>query len=342
MSARVVCITGAAGFLGSHLVREFLERGFTVRATVRDADQKVKNAHLWQQPGASERLRLFSADLGTPGSYREAVEGSDWVVHAAAAVRLGARNPEAEIITPTVEGTANVLEAVRQSSSVRRLGLVSSVAAVMMTERGRDHLYTEADWCTDATVSTNPYGLAKTKSERMVEEFCQTDTAPFLAIVNPAVVLGPILSRLHMNSSVSIVRDLYLNNLHGCPHLGIGVVDVRDVTTALFTAMDRMIPGRTILAAGSLWLQEVAETIRAAFPDSPASTRRLPNLAVYFSALFSKQRNLAFLRRTLGRKPEFSNARLVSELGIAPRPPDESIVDTCRSLLEMRAMGRRS
>jgi nucleoside-diphosphate-sugar epimerase len=84
----VVTVTGASGFIGSHIVKACLERGFTVHACVRDKDAP-KNAFLTElagEVGGGGRVVLFSADLTTPGAYDEAVMGADAVIHAAAQV----------------------------------------------------------------------------------------------------------------------------------------------------------------------------------------------------------------------------------------------------------------
>ncbi|CAE8721458.1 unnamed protein product [Polarella glacialis] len=70
-----VCVTGASGFIASHIVRVGLERGYRVHGTVRDAKSAESTAHLRSLPGAAERLRLFSAELLKQGSYDEAVAG---------------------------------------------------------------------------------------------------------------------------------------------------------------------------------------------------------------------------------------------------------------------------
>jgi len=79
----VVCVTGASGFIASHLVKQLLERGYHVRATVRNKEDKEKNQHLTSLPGANERLELFSADLLQAGAFDQAVEGSEGVFHTA-------------------------------------------------------------------------------------------------------------------------------------------------------------------------------------------------------------------------------------------------------------------
>jgi nucleoside-diphosphate-sugar epimerase len=75
-----VCVTGASGFIASWLVKLLLERGYTVRGTIRNPD---KAKFLLQLPGASDCLKLFSADLLEPGSFDEAVAGCDGVFHVA-------------------------------------------------------------------------------------------------------------------------------------------------------------------------------------------------------------------------------------------------------------------
>mmetsp|Transcript_8698 Transcript_8698/g.12684 ORF Transcript_8698/g.12684 Transcript_8698/m.12684 type:complete len:141 (+) Transcript_8698:141-563(+) len=78
-----VCVTGASGFIASHIVKQLLEKGYTVHGTVRDASNAAKTAHLTGLPGASERLKLFSAGLLDQGAYKEAISGCCGVFHVA-------------------------------------------------------------------------------------------------------------------------------------------------------------------------------------------------------------------------------------------------------------------
>jgi hypothetical protein len=95
---KLVCVTGASGFIGTHLVRELLARGHRVRGTVRDVEDQNKTRRLRELPGADERLELFSADLMKPGSFNAAVAGCEWVFHVASAVFLSAKDPQREIV----------------------------------------------------------------------------------------------------------------------------------------------------------------------------------------------------------------------------------------------------
>merc|ERR1712039_862911 len=87
-----------------------------VHGTVRDAKDDEKTAHLWALPGASDRLKLFSADL-MRGGFDDAIYGCDRVFHVASPLPVGkgVEDPENIVIRPAVEGTINVLRACKNA-----------------------------------------------------------------------------------------------------------------------------------------------------------------------------------------------------------------------------------
>ena len=77
----VVCVSGAAGYIGCHVTRELLERGYRVRATVRDASDQEKVEPLWRIAGdRRDALSIMEADLLVDGSFDEAVAELDFAV----------------------------------------------------------------------------------------------------------------------------------------------------------------------------------------------------------------------------------------------------------------------
>jgi nucleoside-diphosphate-sugar epimerase len=337
-----VCVTGASGYLGTHLVRELLERGYSVRATVRDAGNEDKTARLRELSGASDRLKLFSADLTQAGSYDEPLAGSRWLVHAAAAVQLKSKNPQRDIVEPTIQGTRHVLDAALKAGTVEHMALISSVAAVHDTHMRPGHVYTEADWNEDATVEKYPYGLAKVQSEKMFHEFCAGGAGrPGGFAVHPALVIGPLYLPAHSATSVSVVRDLMLSKFHGCPRMSFGVVDVRDVATAIVNGLERRAGGRFVLSTQTMMLQDIAGVIAREFPEYRVQTRQLPDFVMYLAALFDSRLTFAYLRRNLGYRKQFSQERAIRELGLRPRDAARSVVDTCRSLIDLGLARRK-
>jgi nucleoside-diphosphate-sugar epimerase len=92
---KVVCVTGASGYIASWIVKLLLLRGYTVRATVRNPMDTKKTNHLLTLEGASERLKLFKSDLLEEGSFDQAIEGCDGVFHTASPVSLTVTDPQA-------------------------------------------------------------------------------------------------------------------------------------------------------------------------------------------------------------------------------------------------------
>lgn len=144
-SGIIVTVTGAVGYLGEHLVKTFLEAGYTVRGTVRDVDDIERLQCLKSLPGATERLSLFAANLLVPGSFDKAIEGATYVLHSASPVALEVvADPEGTLIRPAVEGTKNVLTSVHKSTSVRRVVLTGSFRSIfgLGDEHPKGYVYT--------------------------------------------------------------------------------------------------------------------------------------------------------------------------------------------------------
>ncbi|EYU34232.1 hypothetical protein MIMGU_mgv1a0266902mg, partial [Erythranthe guttata] len=150
---KVVCVTGASGFIASWLVKLLLHRGYTVKATVRNLSDPSKVAHLKALEGAKERLELFEANLLEQGSFDAVVDGCDGVFHTASPVIVDNINdPQTELIEPAVKGTMNVLSScVKKKGSIKRVVLTSSIAAVMY-KRGITQLFNTSQTTTTTII----------------------------------------------------------------------------------------------------------------------------------------------------------------------------------------------
>ena len=150
-SLRSVIVTGASGFLGSHVTAQLLARGdVKVYGTVRDTSRPDKVAHLEQLPGAAERLELVTADLLDASSVASAIVESqpDTVFHVASPFfNEKPTDPEKELLAPAREGTLSVLRAARDAGSVKRVVLTASTASVMCAPaKPAGHVWSGADW----------------------------------------------------------------------------------------------------------------------------------------------------------------------------------------------------
>ena len=108
-----ILITGASGYIGSHIVANLLSKGAQVRATVTDQSDPERVDHLLSLPisdGGS--LEMVEMDLLDTESVRSAVAGCESVIHTAAVVVLKSKRAQEKIVDPSVVGTRNVLDAI--------------------------------------------------------------------------------------------------------------------------------------------------------------------------------------------------------------------------------------
>src|SRR6266567_4713523 len=119
-------VTGATGFVGSHVARALAEQGADLRLLVR-ADSNLKNIE-------DLKADLFTGDLRDPASLEKGIAGCDVIFHVAADYRLWVREPD-EMYRANVEGTRAILGAARKNN-VRRVVYTSSVATMGFTQNG--------------------------------------------------------------------------------------------------------------------------------------------------------------------------------------------------------------
>jgi cinnamoyl-CoA reductase len=200
--AMKVVVTGANGFLASHIVKQLLEKGHTVHACVRDASQTDRVAHLQNLDHADSHLKLFSSgDLAQPQDQFDApMEGCDAVFHAATPlnVKLGASasDGESDIYKPAMVSTQEILDCISRHPSVQTLILTSSMSAV--APQPEPPMKDESHWSDPEAQKARGswYGATKTVQEQMVTKWVQEKKAGefrYVAIC-PTMVLGPSLN----------------------------------------------------------------------------------------------------------------------------------------------------
>ena len=333
-----VCVTGASGYVGTHVVLALLDEGWPVVATVREPIEPDKVHHLRRHAERTGiELEIRVADMRDREAVQRALHGCRYVCHTAAVVATTARDPQRTIIDPAVEGTRNVFAAIAVSSDVERVVLTSSVAAIRDEARSPEYVCTEDDWNETATVATGPYYVAKRESERLAwREHKAAGQRYSLCTINPSVILGPVLTGRHLATSPQIVRDLLVRRYPIVPRLSFGIVDVRDVAAMHVAALRQAAGGRHIAWSGPLWIDDMSRALREHFPGCRAPTRRAPDLLVMATALFDRRLSLTYLRNNLGVEHRYAMVRGRELLGREPIDARASVVATATSL---RALG---
>ncbi|KAL9369910.1 hypothetical protein Peur_041109 [Populus x canadensis] len=266
---QTVCVTGAGGFIASWIVKLLLEKGYSVKGTVRNpADPK--NSHLRELEGAQERLTLCKADLLDYESLKEAIQGCDGVFHTACPVT---DDPD-KVMEPAVNGTKNVIMAAAEAK-VRRVVFTSSIGTVYMDpKRSPDVVVDESCW-SDLEYCKNTknwYCYGKTVAEQDAWDVARKKGVD-LVVVNPVVVLGPLLqptvnaSILHILKYLTGSAKTYANAVQAYVH-------VRDVAVAHILVFETpSASGRYICFEKMLHRGEVVEILAKFFPEYPIPTK---------------------------------------------------------------------
>ncbi len=333
--AETVLVTGGSGFLAGWCMVELLGRGYEVRTTVRDLgrEAEVREAvSAGGQPG--EKIAVLAADLTSDDGWEEAVAGCDYVLHVASPFPpVQPKDPD-ELIVPAREGTRRVLRAAL-AAGVKRTVVTSSVAAIAGGAKTSGPL-TEEDWTDLEFDGLSPYVRSKTIAEQAAWELVREQGAEErLATVNPGAILGPLLSRDASYSLEAIER--LLKGIPGTPKVGFSFVDARDVADLQVKAMlaPEAAGQRFIAVAEFLWMAEVAATLRRELGEDAAKvpTRSVPNLLVRAMALFDP--GIRSITNQLGKKLTYSSAKAETKLGWTPRPVEQTIAETGRSMVDL-------
>lgn len=167
-----VLVTGATGFLGSHVAEQLARRGHEVRVLVRSTSDRS----FLRGVEAEEAV----GDIMEADSLPAAVEGVDAIVHAAGLVKA---RSEAEFNAVNVRGTANLLDALGSSNGVQRFVYISSLAAHGPSEDGSPRRVDAA------AEPVSAYGRSKLRAEGVVRAWAENGGSA--AIIRPPVIYGP-------------------------------------------------------------------------------------------------------------------------------------------------------
>lgn len=203
-----ILVTGADGFIGSHLVEKLVNEGNKVRAFVY---YNSFNSWGWLDSFSKEMLSeidVFTGDIRDPNGVRKAVEGMDEVYHLAAliAIPFSYHSPDTYVDT-NIKGTLNVLQAARSLETSRLL--ITSTSEVYGTAQ-----YVPIDE-KHPFQGQSPYSATKIGADRLAESFYRSFNMP-LTIVRPFNTYGP------RQSARAVIPTIITQLLSGCKEIQLG------------------------------------------------------------------------------------------------------------------------
>ncbi|TFK23744.1 D-lactaldehyde dehydrogenase [Coprinopsis marcescibilis] len=280
-----VLVTGANGYIAVWVVRRLLEKGYSVRGTVRSED---KGRHLKEYFSTyGDKLEIVIVpDITKEGAFDEAVKGVDAIEHTASPFHENVDDPK-EFFEPAVQGTVGVLKsALKNAPDVKRIVITSSCAAVINgTPTGVP--YTEKDWNETSlkeveeqgrkAAPMTKYRASKTLAEKAAWDFYNShkDQVKWdVAVLNPPFVFGPPIQQVSAPEQINTsMKSWWTNVVANTPTSkdalasGSSWVDVRNLADAHVLALEKEEAGgeRTIISQGVFswqdWL-DIANTIQ--------------------------------------------------------------------------------
>jgi dihydroflavonol-4-reductase len=275
-------VTGATGFVGSHVARQLVAAGHAVRVLVRPS------SNLRALEGLS--VERVVGDLRNPVSLETAMAGVQFVFHVAADYRLWARRPE-EIYESNVGGTRNLFAAARKAG-VERFVYTSTVATIAVLRQGG--LPNEE---TRATLDEMIGHYKRSKFLAEQEALQAAASGMPVVIVNPSAPVGP--GDWKPTPTGRLIVDFLNGKMPAYVDTGLNVVGVEDVAAGHLVAAERgRIGQRYILGGRNLTLKEILDAL-SVISGRPAPWIRMPH-AVALAAGYADQ----WLSRMMGREPQ--------------------------------------
>ncbi|MBW4485566.1 MAG: SDR family oxidoreductase [Tildeniella torsiva UHER 1998/13D] len=318
-------VTGSTGLLGSNLVRELVDQGYTVKALVRSIE---KAKHLL---GDVPQVQFVPGDLQNIAAFAPQLQGCDVLFHTAAYFResygLGDHWPQLKRLN--IEATIELLEAA-EKAGVRKAIYVSSSGCI-----GRKPDGTPGDETTPPGLVTysNLYFKSKLMAEAAVASFLQSHALP-VVLICPGAMLGP--QDAAPTEFGQFVLDYLNRKIPALLAGGMPCVDARDVAKAMVKAVEHGRSGDRYLVGGPYYAMADLMHALEAVSGVPAPRVQIPGVMMRVLALFS-----TWIRRLTGRKPSvpvegikimlaalaYDSTKAQRELGAQFRPLEVTLKD---------------
>lgn len=314
----LVFLTGATGFLGSHVARALADQGADLRLLVR------KTSNLKNLEGL--KAETATGDLRDAASLEKAMSGCDTMFHVAADYRLWVKDPN-EMYRSNVEGTRAILEAARKNG-VQRVVYTSSVATIGFTGDG---LPADEESPVSLSDMIGHYKRSKFMAEQIAIHAGRSGM--HVVTVNPTTPIGE--QDVKPTPTGRIVLDFLKRKFSAYVETGLNLVDVRECARGHVAALEKGRTGeRYILGGEDLTLKQILDKL-AKITGLPSPKVKLPYFIAFAAGVVDEAITGGLLKREpratvdtvrMGKKKMFADsAKAVRELGWQIVPVDDAL-----------------
>lgn len=332
-----LAITGATGFIGSHVVDAALGAGHGVRILVRRDSAGAKPA--WKSKG----VRVYQGDIRDVSTLVPFLTGADALCHIAG-VNTPTSKQRNNILSSNVDGTRFILQTAKKTG-VKKIVYTGSAAALGCSHRGA--MNNENTPFNLWNASTD-YERSKYLGEKIALELCALEGIP-VVIVQPSACVGP--GDIKPTYTGKLILDFINRRLPGYFDVRNNFVDVRDVARGHLLALEKGCIGQRYLLCGddNILLSEFFGMITE-YTGVPAPRLKLP-LWMVFPLAYACQlgwrlfRIDPFIRVSTVKRAwlnlYYANSKARSQLGYSPRPVRIALRDELQWMLDTRMLDRR-
>ena len=278
---RRALVTGATGFVGSHVATHLRDAGFEVRGLVRPGGTPVS--------ALPDGIEPVQGDVRDPAAVRRAADGTEAIFHVAAIHSLNRRRA-AQVRAVNVGGTQVVIDAARRAGVP--MVHTSSVATIGLPGDGT---HGDEETLQPSTQVIGAYKQSRVEAESLVRRAVASGLEGY--VVNPTAAIGPGDRR--PTPTGRLIVDAMAGRIRAYVDTGLNIIDVRDVAAGHLLALERGEPGRRYIlgnAWGNMSLQQILGMVhRAGGPPPP--TRRIPHSVAIAAAALDELVEGRLLRR---------------------------------------------
>jgi dihydroflavonol-4-reductase len=320
-------VLGASGHLGNNLVRELLNEGHSVRASVRNLSNLA--------PFEGLDCEVVEAELMDKSSLINAMNGVDILYLTAAVYQQWAADVEKEIINVNIQGTQNAIEAAIESGVKKIIYISTSLAA----NHDKDPIDAEG-WNTN---SADPYRMSKTEAEKLAWNLTKQHHMWMVSIL-PSALVGPHCYG-HMTPSMGFLANVMKNQVPIDPNFYFNYVDVREIARFIRIAAEKGKSGERYLLSQDTC---VSSTDLFSLARSLNPEVKMPKKVPYAVMLITA--NMMKLKSKIAKKQplmlphqiksfykadkRYDTSKAKRDLGFNPRPQIEVLKEKMSSFME--------